>query len=216
MLAQLQVEQAQLSLEQTSHQLEGSELAAPHDGTITLIGVREGEMSGGQPAFILTDLSAYHVDVMVDEIDIGRVRVGQPVTLTLDALPGETLSGEVTQIADTAQVETGVVSYKITVDLDPSDAPLRAGMTANVEIVTERRENVLLAPNRFIRIDRTTGQTFVDKLVGGEIQTFEVQTGLRDETYSEVPAGLAEGDVVVLVQQSTREQLREAFQMGPP
>ncbi|HSJ58393.1 MAG TPA: efflux RND transporter periplasmic adaptor subunit [Anaerolineae bacterium] len=214
-LAQLQVEQAQLSLDQAHHQLENSVLEAPHDGTITLVGVREGELSGGQPAFILADLSSYHVDVMVDEIDIARVQAGQPVTLTLDALPGTALRGEVAQIADAAQIDTGVVSYKVTVSLSPGDAPLRAGMTANVDIITERREEVLLVPNRFIRIDRTTGQTFVDKLVDGTVQTFEVQTGLRDETYSEVLAGIEAGDIVVLVQASSREELRRAFEMGP-
>jgi HlyD family secretion protein len=214
-LAQLQVKQAQISLDQARHQLEATVLEAPHDGTITLVGVREGELTGGQPAFVLTDLSSYHVDVMVDEIDIARVEVGQAVTLTLDALTGVTLRGEVEQIADAAQIDTGVVSYKVRVDLAPGDAPLRAGMTANVDIVTERREGVLLVPNRFIRIDRTTGRTFVEKLAGGQVQTFEVQTGLRDEMYSEVLAGIETGDVVVLVQQSSREELRSMFQMGP-
>ncbi|MGD8626071.1 MAG: efflux RND transporter periplasmic adaptor subunit [Anaerolineae bacterium] len=216
LLAQLQVEQAQIALDQALHQLVGTALLAPHDGTITLLGIRQGELSGGQPAFVLTDFSSYHIDVIVDEIDIGRVAVGQQVTITLDALPGETLAGQIEQIAETAQLDSGVVSYKVRVNLEPSDAPLRAGMTANVDIVTERREDVLLVPNRFITIDRLTGRTFVDHLVGQEIQAIEIQTGLRDETYSEVLAGLQEGDVVVLVQRSSRDQLREAFEMGPP
>jgi HlyD family secretion protein len=216
LLAQLQVEQAQIALDQALHQLVGTALVAPHDGTITLVGIHEGELSGGQPAFVLTDLSSYHIDVVVDEIDIGRVAVGQQVTITLDALPGETLAGQIEQIAQTAQLDSGVVSYKVRVNLEPSDAPLRAGMTANVDIVTERRQDVLLVPNRFISIDRLTGRTFVDRLIGQEIQPIEIQTGLRDETYSEALAGLEAGDIVVLVQQSSREQLREAFEMGPP
>jgi HlyD family secretion protein len=215
LLAQLQIEQAQIALDQALHQQEGTVLAAPHDGTITLVGIRSGELSGGQPGFVLTDLSAYHIDVSVDEIDIGSVAVGQQVTVTLDALPGETLAGQVEQIAETAQLDSGVVSYKVRVSLEPSSAPLRAGMTANVDIVIERRQDVLLVPNRFITIDRLTGRTFVDHLAGQDVQPIEIQTGLRDETYSEVLAGLEEGDVVVLVQQSSRDQLREAFEMGP-
>lgn len=213
--AQIGVDQAQLSLDQALHGLEGTVLAAPHTGKITMVGIKEGELTGGQPAFILTDLSEYHVDVTVDEIDIGRVAEGQPVTVTLDALPGELLTGWVDTIADTAEFDTGVVSYKVTVRIDPSNAPLRVGMTANVDIVTERRDGVLLVPNRFVRIDRTTGQAFVDKLVGGEIVSTEIQIGLRDETFSEVLAGLEEGDVVVLVKESSREQLRRVMQ-GPP
>ena len=216
LLAQLQVEQAQISLDQARRQLEEASLAAPHDGTITLVGIKEGELTGGQPAFVLTDLSRYHLEVSVAESDIGRITEGQPVTVTLDALPGERLVGWVDRIAYTAQVDTGVVSYKVTVQLGPSDLPLRVGMTANVEIVTEEHKEVLLVPNRFIRVERTTGQTFVDKLISDQVQPVEIQIGLRDEAFSEILAGLAQGDVVVLIKQSSREQLRQAFQMGGP
>jgi HlyD family secretion protein len=88
-------------------------------------------------------------------------------------------------------------------------------MTANVDIVTERRDNILLVPNRFVRIDRATGQAFVDKLAGEEIQPTEIQIGLRDETFSQVLAGLEEGNVVVLVRESSEDQLRRAMEMGP-
>jgi HlyD family secretion protein len=216
LLAQLQVEQAQLSLEQAQRQLEGTQLLAPHAGTITMVGIKVGELAGGQPAFVLTDLSRFHVEVNVDEIDIGRVAVGQPVSITLDALPGERLAGEIDRIATTAQMDTGIVSYQVTVRLAPSRAPLRTGMTANVDIVTESRENVLLVPNRFVSIDRLTGKTFVDQLVGIQIQPVEIQVGLRDETYSEVLAGLERGDTIVLVQESSQDQLRRVMEMGRP
>jgi HlyD family secretion protein len=136
------------------------------------------------------------------------------VTITLDALPDETLSGYVDHIADTAQLDTGVVTYAVTIRLNPTTAPLRVGMTTNVDIVTEERDDVLLVPNRFIRIDRTTGQAFVERAQGDQVQPIEIQIGLRDETSSEVLAGLEEGDTVVLVQQSSQEQLRSM--MGPP
>ncbi|MFN2227901.1 MAG: efflux RND transporter periplasmic adaptor subunit [Anaerolineae bacterium] len=216
LLAQLQVEQAQISLDQARHQLQGTELVAPHQGTITQVAIKEGELTGGQPAFVLTDLSRYHVEASVDEIDIGQVAVGQQVSITLDALPGVELAGEIEQIASTAQMDAGVVSYPVTVRLTATDALLRAGMTANVQIITERREDILLVPNRFVSIDRPTGRTYVDRLVGNEVQPIEIQIGLRDETYSEVLAGLQEGDVIVLVLESTRDQLRRVMEMGGP
>ncbi len=216
LVAQIQVRQAQLSLDQARHQLDGTELTAPHPGTITYVGIQEGELAGGQPAFVLTDLSEYHLDVSVDEIDIGPVASNQPVNVTLDALPGTTLGGRVDRIADTAQLDSGIAAYNVTIRLSPTEAPLRVGMTANVDIVTEQREGALLVPNRFVRIDRTTGQAFVDKLAGETIQPIEIQIGLRDESVSQVLAGLAEGDIVVLVKESSREQLRRAMEMGPP
>jgi HlyD family secretion protein len=216
LLSQLQVEQAQLSLDQARQQLDGATLTAPHDGVITLVDIKQGELSGGQRAFVLADLSEYHIELTVDEIDIGRVVEGQPVSVTLDALPDEALTGQVAQIADTAQLDAGIVTYNVVIRLDPTDAPLRAGMTTNVDVVTERRESVLLVPNRYVRIDRTTGQAFVDRAVSGGIQPIEIQIGLRDETYSEVLAGLQEGDAVVLIKESSQEQLRRAMQMGSP
>jgi HlyD family secretion protein len=216
LIAQLQVEQAQISLEQARLQLDGTTLAAPHEGAVTLVGVKPGELSGGQPAFIVTDLSQFHIDVTVDEIDIARVAVGQAVTVTLDALPGDILTGRVTEIAQTPEVDSGVVTYNVRVDLDPTDVPLRVGMTANIDIVTERREGVLLVPNRFVRVERTTGQAFVDRLAENEIQLIEIQIGLRDDVDSEVLAGLEEGDAVVLVEESSREQLRRLFHSGGP
>jgi len=211
LIAQLQVKQAQLRLDQTRDLLAGATLTAPHDGTVTVVGVKQDELSGMQPAFVLTDLAQYHIDAMIDEIDVGRIAEGQPVTITLDALPDETLTGRIDQVAQTAQVDSGVVTYKVTVSLDPTTAPLRAGMTANADIVTERRDGVLLAPNRFIRVDRLTGKTFVDLLVNGLVQPIEIQIGLRDEFSSEVLAGLEEGDLIVLIKESTRDQLQQTF-----
>jgi HlyD family secretion protein len=211
MIAQLQVEQAQLRVDQARNLLAGATLTAPHDGTITVVGVKQGELSGMQPAFVLTDLSRYHIDAMIDEIDVGRIAEGQPVTITLDALPGETLIGRIDQVAQTAQVDSGVVTYKVTISFDPTTAALRAGMTANADIVTERQDGVLLAPNRFIRVDRLTGKTFVDRLVGGQVQPTEIQIGLRDELSSEVLAGLEDGDQIVLIRASSREQLQQTF-----
>ena len=113
-------------------------------------------------------------------------------------------------------MDSGIVSYRVSIGLLSSDRLLRPGMTANVDIVTESRENVLLVPNRFVSIDRLTGRTSVDKLVGNEIRPIEIQVGLRDETYSEVLAGLQEGDTIVLVQESSQERLRGLMEMGRP
>jgi len=215
-IAQLQVQQAQLRLDQARRMLANATLTAPHDGTVTSVGIREGELAGvqAQPAFVLTDLTRYHVEVLLDEVDVGRLAAGQQVTITLDALPGDVLTGKVDDIAETATMDTGVVTYRVNIGLDATSAPLRAGMTANVDIVTERRDGVLLVPNRFIRLDRVTGKTYVDRLNGVLVQPIEIQIGLRDELDSEVLAGLQEGDVVVLVQESSQDQLRRTFMGG--
>jgi HlyD family secretion protein len=82
--------------------------------------------------------------------------------------------------------------------LDERDPVLRAGMSANVEIEVERRENVLLVPNAAVRRDRETGRAFVYRVVGDRAEEVEIRLGAQGETESEVLEGLQEGDRVVL------------------
>jgi len=135
--------------------------------------------------------------VDVDEIDVGRLQEGQPVTVTIEALPGSSIAGTVDQIAPVATVQGAVVSYKVTIGLSQTDQPLRAGMSANITIVTEARQDVLIVPNRAIRIDRTTGKTYVNLKDGQTIREIEIVTGARNESESEVISGLSEGAVLI-------------------
>jgi HlyD family secretion protein len=128
------------------------------------------------------------------------VEVGQPVFIELDALPDRTLTGTVTSIAPNATTDTGgVVSYIVRVDLDPTDAPLLSGMTATVDIVVEQLESVLRIPNWAIRIDRRTGDAFVNIQTPDEgLVEVEIELGLRGDAYSQVIAGLEVGQEVVV------------------
>lgn len=214
-VARAQVRQSEVAVEQARLALEGATLTAPFDGVVTAVNVKAGELtSGARPAFELTDLSRFHIDAHVDEIDIGAVEVGQRANISLDALPNVQLGGRVVAIAPTATMETGVISYRVRIDIDPSDAPLRAGMSATARIITARAENVLMVPNRFIQIDRENDKAYVERVEGGIPVRVEIQIGLRNEQQSEVVAGLKEGDVLALRQVSSLERLRQSF--GPP
>jgi len=214
-IAQAQVDQARAAVRQAQLALEGAFLLAPFDGVVAAVNIREGEMAAaGMPAVVLVDQSHYHIDVQVDEIDIAKVAVGQPVKVTLDALEGVEIMGRVDVIAPTAVTDAGVSTYIVTISLEHTDAPLRAGMSANATIVTDRRENVLLLPNRAIRVDRETGRTLVDRIENNVPVEREIKTGLRNEQFSEVLEGLEEGDVVALELVSSRERLRASFESG--
>jgi HlyD family secretion protein len=136
--------------------------------------------------------------------------VGQNARLTADAFPGVELAGEVTTIAPVAQVQAGVVLYPVTIRLKPAvpatdagQAPLlRAGMTADVTIVTASREDALIAPLRAIK---TEGEhSYVDRLVANKVERVEVKLGMMTETEVEITSGVAEGDVVVVVAAPTQ------------
>ncbi len=209
---QAQVEQARIALEQARLNLQGAEIRAPFDGTVVALGIKEGEVvSAATPAVTLADLSRFELRVTVDELDVGLVREGQPVTITLDAYRDTPMSGTVVYVAPVPAGQQGVVSYPVRIELDLTTAPgpLRAGMTASAEIVVQRLEDVLVVPNRAISFDRTTGQPTVLKVEDGTAVPVEIAIGLRGKAQTEVVAGLEEGDVVLIPVVNRRERLRQ-------
>lgn len=200
-LAEAQLRQAEINVELARLRLSKAILSAPFDATVALINIVEGQVTGASalPAMVLADLTSFHIDVGVDEIDIGRLSEGQLAQIELDALPGQIITGVVEHIAPIARETAGVVSYIVTITIDPSDAPIRAGMNAVVDVITEVRDGVLVIPNRFIRIDRSTGRTYVDVQRGDQAEEVEIITGLRNDSESEVLQGLSEGDVVLIL-----------------
>lgn len=211
-IARAQVDQAKLSVQQADNTIANAKLIAPISGVMSLVNVRQGELySGGLPAMRITDLNSFHMTVLVDEIDVRQVQVGQTVRLSLDALPDQDLTGQVTSVSPTADSVGGVVAYSVEIVPDPTDAPLRAGMSATAIITTAQVENVVLVPNRFIQPDRETGKFFVYKMVAGQPVLQEVQLGLRNDQSSQILAGLTDGDQLALVSLSAQERLQNAF-----
>jgi HlyD family secretion protein len=214
-LLQIALSQAQLQLESAQRTLEETTLVAPVSGTVTAVNVSANETTTGEAAVVLSDLSTLVVDINLDETDVVSVSVSQAATVTLDAFPNVGIPGTVTSIAPVADVQSGVVLYPVTVRLGPAGVPARAGMTAEVEIVTASRENVLIVPLRAIH--SINGQSFVLRKTGGPGGTptpqrsgagtsavqvpsgFElvpVTLGLTNDTDVEITSGLSEGDVV--------------------
>jgi HlyD family secretion protein len=203
-MAQIDLEQAQRGADLAQANLDRATLRAPFAGVIASLNLTVGEPpSAQQPAIQLINTDAYYLDLALDETDIGRVELGQQVVFDLDALPGETITGVVTRtsIVPAPQVPgQQVVTYIVRVTLDPTTAPVRAGMTATASIIVSEVPDTLLLPNRFIRIDRDTDDAFVTiQTAPGEFEELPLSLGARNETTTEILAGLTEGQRVVLV-----------------
>jgi len=208
--AEAQVAQAQAALDMAELLLEHATLRAPFDGIIAAVNVKVDEMaSAGLPAITMLDASRFHITAGVDEIDVGQLVEGQAVQVTLDALPGVELTGTVERIAPDATTQGGVVYYDVIVELDSTDAPIRADMTANATIVVEELTDVLMVPTWVVRIDRDTGQTYVQRQVGEQTERVDIQLGMRGNGVVQVLSGLEEGDVLVLIQEEMIEVIRE-------
>jgi len=202
-LAENAVRTAQLSLDSAIRDLEEATLYAPMDSTVTAVNIQKGERTtessgDGNVAIVLTILDPLHIDVEVDEIDVPLIDIGQAAVVSVDALPNESLSGAVSEIAPVpVSVGDGIVSYEVSVTLNEQHAKARPGMTANVSIETERRTGVLLIPSTYVQIDDVTSQTYVEKRgPDGTAIRAEVTLGERSGQNVEVVSGLTDGDVV--------------------
>ncbi len=135
-VAEAGVKQAQVAVDTAKAQLDKLQLIAPFDGTIGTVTVRSGEAAQpGQSIVTLGDLGSLRVETTdLSETDIARVKEGQPVNVTFDALPGKTISGKVTRIAPMSTPGQSAVNYIVTVALDEIDPALRWGMTAFVDV----------------------------------------------------------------------------------
>jgi HlyD family secretion protein len=188
--ARISVEIARLAIAETR-------LVAPFAGTITSLDVQVGEfVSPGQTVIVLSELAALQAEINLDETDVARIAIGAPVAITVDAFPGAELSGKVTDIAPSASIQSGVVLYPVTVRLDPTDLPLRPGMTANVTIIVEKRENTLIVP--FRAVETEGGQAFVTLQTDAGSQRVPVTLGLITDTQIEILSGVDEGDLVAV------------------
>jgi len=208
--AQAQVKQAEAVLAQ-AHQ-DNATLRSPIAGVVAQVNITPGEFpNAARAAIVVVNVDRFHIDISVDEIDIGQIQEGQRAEITLESLPDAKVTGRISQIAPTAAVNTGVVSYLVTVVLDPTTAPLRAGLSATANITTAEVENVLVLPNRAIQRDRTSDKTYVEKLVDDVPQRVEVKIGMRNEGQTQISQGVSENDVIIIPNTSAGEQLRRTF-----
>lgn len=137
----------------------------------------------------------------VDEIDVGKLSVGVPARLKIGALPGAEVTGRLSRIAPQAREQDGARLFEVEIELDPADdVLLRAGYSANADLVIREKNEILLVPERLVLFEQDGAKTFVEipgEGEGVEPRKVEISTGLSDGLQIEVVSGLEEGDVVV-------------------
>ena len=148
------VEKSGIPINQSPENFQGSNVVAPMDGVVLTKNVEIGEsitsgvssFNAGTVLFTVADVSKMIVKAGVNEVDIGKVRVGMPVKVTLDAYPKISFAGRVDRIAPAVRIDDKVRVFDIEVRLDAQGRELRSGMTANIELSGERKEKVLTVP----------------------------------------------------------------------
>lgn len=178
--------------------LNQAKIVAPFPGVITDAKPLPGDIvTAGQAAFRLDDLSRLLVEVEVSEVDINRVALGQPASVTFDAVQGKTYHGKVAEVGAVGTSTSGAVNFNVSVVLTDPDEQVRPGMTAAVEIEVINLNDVLLVPNRAVRT--LDGERVVYILEDGQPVPVVVHLGASSDSYSQVTGGdLQEGSLIIL------------------
>jgi HlyD family secretion protein len=189
---------AQARLQAAQATIDSLSLTAPFSGTITEVDIKPGDLvSPGSIAFRLDKLDRLLVDVQMSEVDINSIQVGQPVTMSFDAILNKQYEGVVSQVPQVGDIIQGVVEFNVLVELKDADQYVKPGMTAAVNIVVDQISNALLVPNSAVRV--VDGQRVVYILKDNQLQQVEVTLGASSDTQSQVIDGnLQDGDQIVL------------------
>jgi len=195
--AEAQVAQARIGVEIAQGRLDDSMLAAPFAGKLADWSLYVGDnVTPATPAGTLADVSRYHIDVSIDETEISQVAVGQKVLITLDAFPDHELEGRVSKVSLLGSSSQGIVNYNVRIDLSPTELPIKPLMTAAINIIVERKDSVLLVPNRALKRDNQG--KYVEVLRNQTPKRVYVKTGVANEDNTEIVEGLEEGQQVVV------------------
>jgi HlyD family secretion protein len=202
--AQARVDAAQATLNLAS-------LSAPFEGTVTQVDIMGGDqVSAGTLAFRVDDFSKLLVDVELSEIDINSVELGQLVSLSFDAILDKEYQGKVIEVGRIGKDVQGVINFTVTVELSDADDLVRPGMTAAVNIVVKEIENVLLIPNKAVRL--VDGDRAIYLLKDDFPEMVEVRLGASADGMSVlVSDNIEEGAQVILNPPS-----EASFGDGPP
>lgn len=175
-----------------------AKLTAPFSGTVTQVEIKPGDqVTPGTVAFRIDDLSSLQVDVEISEVDINRVQIGQDAVLNFDAILGKDYHGKVKEVAPVGTINQGVVDFIVTIELNDADAQVKPGMTAAANIIVEQLNDVLMIPNRAVRL--VDGKRVVYILRNGVPQSEPVTLGASSDINSQVLEGdINVGDLVVL------------------
>ena len=183
-----------------------SVIRSPASGTVLRRHVNPGDpvvpltsYQAGTPLMTMADMGTLMFKGTVDEIDVGKLKEGMPVRIKIGALPDATVSGRLTRIAPKATEKEGTTLFDVEAAIEnPGGVTLRAGYSANADVVIQEKANVLLLPERLVTFDKEKASVEVPAAAPGtQPVKKEIKVGLSDGLKLEIVSGLSEGDDVV-------------------
>jgi len=224
------IEQARASLKSTSDAIRKTSIASPIDGIVTSLKVEEGEVAiigtmnnPGTVLLTIADLSVMEAEVLVDETDVVKVRTGKRAEVTVDAIPGKTMDGRVTEVGNSAITASGATAaeskdFKTVITLENPPPTLKPGFSATADIVIEEKKGVLTVPiAALVILERDDPKKKGAKvelegvfaIADGRSVFREVGKGIAGDMYIEITSGLKEKDEIVTGPFATLKKLKD-------
>ena len=196
---------AEISMQNQQDNMSNYTITSPISGTIIEKDAKQGDaLTSGSTLCVIYDLSYLEMVINVDELQIGALSVGQKVQITADAVADKTYVGTVTRVSMKGSSSGGTTTYPITIRIDDTDG-LRPGMNANAEIVVAEASNALVVPNAavirggYVLVSKKSpsAANAVEDMDAPEGYVYvKVETGVSDDSYTEIKSGLQEDDTV--------------------
>lgn len=193
------VNKAEADIDLYEAQISKTYLRSPIDGVVTKQDTKLGEMVSANVIIvsIISD-QKYEIEVNIPEADIAKIKIGNTAKITLDAYGDEVVfNAHVISIEPAETIVEGVATYKTILQFDKKEAIVKSGMTANIDILTNKKTGVLVVPQRSIITKDNQKFVLIDK-GGVQPEQKQIETGLRgSDGMSEVVSGLAEGEKII-------------------
>ncbi len=207
-----QVSSLQAQIDAAEATMKTAYIVAPIDGVVAEVGAKQFDVIAYEStstsrdivAARIDDLSSYYIDITVTELNINQISVGQEVTISFDAIPLKEYTGSITNISNVGTVSNNTVSYALTVRMDEVDEMVKAGMMADVAIVTSEVEDALYVPSTAISMSATGGRVVNKKNADGTFSEVSVQLGMVSGSDIQIISDqIQEGDEVKINEVST-------------
>ncbi len=207
-VAKSKLVQAKSTLDRAKERLNESVVRAPIDGIILQKYVEEGQIiasgvssvSGGTPIVDIADMRSVHIETGVDEIDIGKIEIGQPATVVAEAYPEITFQGKIIRVAPEAKIEQNVTLFDVIVEVGNRESKLKSGMNTTIEVTIVNEPNVLLAPAMALQMPEERNAAPNERTVllkeGDRFVFHPVKIGRSNFKQAVILSGLSEGDIL--------------------
>jgi HlyD family secretion protein len=194
------IKAAEAKVQALQNTINSSQIVAPFSGSVTDLLASKGQtVSSGVEAIQLDDVNNLKITFSVSEVDVNKLAIGQEAQITFPAISGKTYQGVVEQVGKAGTDSSGVVEFYATIKVQDADEKVKPGFSANISIIINKVEDVLLVPNSAVMSDSTSGKSYVLASINGKTTPVEVEVGSKDDQYTQITNNaLKEGDTVLI------------------